>query len=228
MGMDYGNFTNKKKDFSESEIKLKKEVLLQVSQALFQGKDPKELAKLISLDPGLVFLILKYINSAFFSLQKEIKSVESALAYLGYKNLRNYILTLLASHLLESTANSKEKIEKAINRAFLMQNLCNFLQPEHKDEAYLVGLFSILAEELPEDELINTLRQAKVSDYVISGLKDKNSMLGSLLSTVKEFEEYGLSYLSKLIEKLKLDKNLIFQALQKAQEEANDLLKLIP
>jgi len=226
--MDYGNFINKKKDFSESEIKLKKEVLLQVSQALFQGKDPKELAKLISLDPGLVFLILKYINSAFFSLQKEIKSVESALAYLGYKNLRNYILTLLTSYLLESTANSKEKIEKAINRAFLMQNLCNFLQPKHKDEAYLVGLFSILAEELPEDELINTLRQAKVSDYVISGLKDKNSMLGSLLSTVKEFEEYGLSYLSKLIEKLKLDKNLIFQALQKAQEEANDLLKLIP
>ena len=228
MIMEDERLFHKKNDFSNSEIKLKKEVLLQVSQALFQGKDPKELAKLISLDPGLVFLLLKYINSAFFSLQKKIKSLELALAYLGYKNLRNYILTLLASHLLESVDNSKEKIKKAISRAFLMQNLCEHLNSKHKDEAYLVGLFSVLTEELPEEELINTLRQAKVSDYVISGLKDKNSFLGSLLSIVKEFEEYGLSYLSKLIEKLKLDKNLIFQALQKAREEANDLLKLIP
>ena len=228
MIMKYEEFTNKKNDFSEYEIKLKKEVLLQVSKALFQGKDPKELAKLISLDPGFAFLLLKYINSAFFSLQKTIKSLEFALAYLGYKNLRNYILTLLASHLLENIAGSKEKIQKAVSRAFLMQSLCNYLKPEYEDEAYLVGLFSILAEEMPEKELINTLYQAKVSDYVISGLKDKNSTLGSLLFTVKEFEEYGLSYLNKLIKKLNLNKNLIFQAIQEAQEETNRLLKLIP
>ena len=226
MIMSYREYTNKT-DFSESDIKLKKEVLLQVSHALSQGKDPKELAKLISLDPGLVFLLLKYINSAFFFLQKKIKSLEIALAYLGYKNLRNYILTLLTFHLLENISNSKEKIEKAIKRAFLMQNLCNYLKPEHKDEAYLVGLFSILLEELPEDEIIDTLRKAKVSDYVISGLKDENSLLGSLLFAIKEFEEYGLSYLSKLIEKINLDKNLVLQALQKAQEETNELLKLI-
>ncbi len=228
MMINYNNLNEGKNAPSDSQIKLKKEILLQVSQALFQGKDPKELAKLISLDPELVFLLLKYINSAFFSLRKEIKSVESALAYLGYKNLRNYILTLLASHLLESAANAKQKIEKAISRAFLMKNFCNYLRPEHKDEAYLVGLFSILAEELPEEELINTLRQAMISEYVISGLKDNNSMLGSLLSIVKEFEEYGLSYLNKLIEKLGVDKNLIIQAIQKSQEETNELLKLIP
>ena len=91
-----------------------------------------------------------------------------------------------------------------------------------------MGLFSVLAEELPEEELINTLRQAMVSEYVISGLKDKNSMLGSLLSIVKEFEEYSLSYLNKLIQKLGIDKNLVIQAIQKSQEEANELLKLIP
>jgi len=73
MIMEDERLFHKKNDFSNSEIKLKKEVLLQVSQALFQGKDPKELAKLISLDPGLVFLLLKYINSAFFSLQKKNK-----------------------------------------------------------------------------------------------------------------------------------------------------------
>jgi len=48
-----------------------------------------------------------------------------------------------------------------------------------------------------------------------------------LLFAIKEFEEYGLSYLSKLIEKINLDKNLVLQALQKAQEETNELLKLI-
>ena len=219
---------NIKKEDSDTKIKLKKEILLQVSKALFEGKEPKELAKLISLDPDLAFLLLKYINSAFFSLRKEIKSIEAALAYLGYKNLRNYILTLLASHLLESTENAKEKIEKAIKRAFLMKNFCLYLSPEHSDEAYLVGLFSVLAEELPKDELINTLRQAMVSEYVISGLRDENSMLGKLLSIIKEFEDYGISYINKLVEKLNLDKNTVIQALQKSEQEASELLKLIP
>jgi len=46
----------------------------------------------IKVDPTLVLRLLKLVNSTYFSLRAEIKTVSEAVAYIGIDNLRNLIV----------------------------------------------------------------------------------------------------------------------------------------
>src|SRR5205823_12380766 len=65
--------------------------LLNVVAAL---QDPEiglpELERLIGHDVTLSFRLLRYINSAFFGLVSEVRSIGQALALLGVENLRRW------------------------------------------------------------------------------------------------------------------------------------------
>lgn len=49
-----------------------------------------QLAKTISLDVGLSYKLLHYINSAFFALPSKIESIQHAISYLGLKEVKRW------------------------------------------------------------------------------------------------------------------------------------------
>ena len=60
--------------------------------------DLTALEQLVSRDVALSFRLLRYINSAFFGLRMEVRSIGQALALLGVERLRHWTtLSLLAS-----------------------------------------------------------------------------------------------------------------------------------
>ena len=48
---------------------------------------------ILSSDPGLVAEILKMVNSAYYSLPREVSRVDMAVAYLGIREVQNIVLT---------------------------------------------------------------------------------------------------------------------------------------
>jgi len=165
-------------------LELKREVLLKLIKALLDGEELEEIAKIISMDPNLSAKLLKFINSPYFGLRKEIKSIIQTVAYLGYKNLRDYIFVLLTTSLLKS--GSKEEIKNSLKFAYLLRNLSEKLLPEHKDEAFMVGILEPVREEVGEDELKEILEKAGVSEYVINGFLNPESKLGKLKEIAKK------------------------------------------
>jgi len=59
----------------------------------------KELEEIIKVDPGLTAKVLKIANSAMYARQREIKSLQTAITLLGFKNLKSLILLVTASGL---------------------------------------------------------------------------------------------------------------------------------
>ncbi len=164
-------------------LELKREVMLKLINALLEGEDLNKIAEIVSLDPNLSVKLLKFINSPYFGLKKEIKSIVQAIAYLGYKNLKDYIFLLLTSSILKNA--SKEEIKRVIKFAYLMRELAKRLMPEYEDEAFMVGILDSVYQEIG-DEIKEILEKAGVSEYVINGVLREDSKLGKLKVLAKK------------------------------------------
>ena len=50
---------------------------------------PKDLVQVINNDPVVTVKILKVVNSAYYSLPKQITSVGNAVVYMGFNTIKN-------------------------------------------------------------------------------------------------------------------------------------------
>lgn len=164
-------------------LELKREVMLKLINALLEGEELNRIAQIVSMDPNLSAKLLKFINSPYFGLRKEIKSIVQAIAYLGYRNLKDYVFVLLTSSFLKNA--SKEEIKQVLKFAYLMRELSKKLMPEHDDEAFMVGILDSVHQKIG-DEIKEVLEKAGVSEHVINGILDNSSKLGKLKVAAKE------------------------------------------
>jgi EAL and modified HD-GYP domain-containing signal transduction protein len=162
---------------------LNRQVLIWLIKAIIDQEELDVISKIISMDPHLTARLLKYINSPYFGLRREITSIEHAVAYLGYKKLKEFAFILLTTSVLQN--RPKEEIKKVLQFAYLMKFLARKLYPDHEDEAFMVGIFEPIREELGE-ELREILIKVGVPDIVIEGLYNEHSPLGKLKSTVSK------------------------------------------
>jgi EAL and modified HD-GYP domain-containing signal transduction protein len=115
--------------------------LLQLASAL---QDPevqlRELEQLISRDVALSYRLLKYINSAYFSLRGAVSSIRQAVALLGIEQLRSWAtLTIFA----DVGDKPRELYMTALVRARFCQQ-AGGAQDGPKPELFTLGLFSVL------------------------------------------------------------------------------------
>ncbi len=164
-------------------LELKREVMLKLINALLEGEELNRIAQIVSMDPNLSAKLLKFINSPYFGLRKEIKSIVQAIAYLGYRNLKDYVFVLLTSSFLKNA--SKDEIKQVLKFAYLMRELAKKFMPEHDDEAFMVGILDSVHKEIG-DEIKEVLEKAGVSEYVINGILDDSSKLGKLKVAARE------------------------------------------
>ena len=206
-------------------LELNREVMLKLIKSLIDGEELEEISRIISLDPNLSIKLLKFINSSYFSLRKEIKSITHAVAYLGYANLKDYVFVLLTSSLLRNM--DKERIKEILKSAFSMKYVASLLFPEHEDESFMVGLLYSVIDDVGIDELKTILKKAGVSEYIINGLIDKDSTLAKIKSVSDSVLENCNSNHANPIEvdeDMELSKTDIREICQRAEREAENLL----
>jgi EAL and modified HD-GYP domain-containing signal transduction protein len=115
--------------------------MLQLSSAL-QDPDVQlaELERIISNDVALSYRLLKYINSAYFSLRNEITSIKQALALLGIEPLRRWAtLSIFA----EVGDQPRELLVTALIRARFCETAGTGADGRPA-ELFTLGLFSVL------------------------------------------------------------------------------------
>jgi putative nucleotidyltransferase with HDIG domain len=61
---------------------------------------PKELVDVIDKDPVVTVKVLKVVNSAYYSLPKQITSIGHAVVYLGFNTIKNLALSIAAIGML--------------------------------------------------------------------------------------------------------------------------------
>jgi len=117
------------------------------------------IAEIISRDLSFSYRLLKFINSAVFSLKHKVKSLSQAVSLLGQKAFKQWAMVVILSD-LDNSKRAEELSYMSIQRARFLE-LVSQGQPESPhppDTMFLVGLFSLL------DAILNQEMKEIISD----------------------------------------------------------------
>ena len=136
-----------------------------VNKVMELVQDPKssanQMAQIISYDPGLASRVLKMVNSAYYGFEKQISSIQHALAILGYSTIRGLLLSA-SIYRIFTPKNSDEKVFNynkfwrhslitAISGQVISKKLFNLKDEEIFSMGLLHDLGKIILEQYDHD-----------------------------------------------------------------------------
>jgi c-di-GMP phosphodiesterase len=103
------------------------------------GADLRVLEGMIARDLGLSYRLLRYINSAFFGLRQQVRSIGHALAMLGLENRKQWAA-------LSVFASVEGKPAELTITALIRARFCQLASPPNaaSGELFTLGLFSVI------------------------------------------------------------------------------------
>ena len=160
--------------------------LLQVVAAL-QRPDVElsDVEQLIARDVALSFRMLRYVNSAYFGLRGDVRSIGQALALLGVENARRWAtLSVLASVDDKPT----ELTLTALTRARFCELAGEELGLASGAELFTLGLFSVI-DALMDTPMQDVVDSLPLADDMREALVHRSGPLGELLDAAQAREQ---------------------------------------
>ena len=149
------------------------------------GVSFEELEAAISSDLGLSLKLLRYVNSAFFSLPRTVESVREALTLLGTATVRRWAIVVALAAAADDAPDLL--VELALQRARMCEVLGGSRELDTHDGHFTVGLFSV-ADALLDLPMEEVLEELPFSDEIRTALIDRAGPKGELLNTVVAYE----------------------------------------
>ncbi len=146
---------------------------------------PKELEAIIKQDVALSYKLLRCVNSAYYGVSLEIKSIQHAIVYLGLPAVRNWVRLLVLAGL---TDRPPELITIALTRGKMCEILSEHAPNLSREVAFTVGLFSVL-DALLNAPLETILESVPLSEEIDRALLQGKGPYGVLLGFVKDYEQ---------------------------------------
>jgi EAL and modified HD-GYP domain-containing signal transduction protein len=143
-----------------------------------------ELEKAIALDPGLSLRLLRFVNSAAFSLRHQIKSVRQAIVLLGPRTVRQWAMLLLLSGIDEKRG---PLLITALSRGRTCEAIARRLGADDADSYFFTGMLSVVDAllDVPMDEAI---RDLPLSEDVVAALVQRAGGKGRTLTMAEACE----------------------------------------
>lgn len=188
LGFDYfqGYFLSRPEVLQGRRVPTNQLSLMQLFAVLQdQDLDVKKLEKVIHNDVTLSYKLLRYINSAYFSLPRRIDSIHQAVVYIGYRALKKWAILM---GLLKSSDKPAELLVTAMTRARMCELLGVAMECKDADTYFTVGLFSTL-EALLEAPLHEILKSLPLSTEIYQALVSQEGGAGKALHCTLAYED---------------------------------------
>ena len=170
---------------------------------------PKDLVEVIDKDPVVTVKILKVVNSAYYSLPKQITSIGHSVVYLGFNTIKNLALSIAAIGMLPKDNASGFDVQQYLLHSLATAGLAKQLAGKVKDadpmDCFIGGLLHdfgkvVFAQFMPDEfrsalsisqtngtSLHAALQQTIGADHVIVGamLVEKWRFAPHLVETIR-------------------------------------------
>jgi EAL and modified HD-GYP domain-containing signal transduction protein len=154
---------------------------LAVLRLLGSLQDPavelSDLAKLLSQDVSLTYRLLRYINSAFFGMRREVTSIPHALALLGLRNVKRWATVMM---LADVDHRPRELLTTALVRARFCELVGPHFKQSNSDQLFTLGLFSVL-DALMDTQMARALRPLPLGEEMVGALTLRTGAHGKVL-----------------------------------------------
>ncbi len=160
--------------------------ILQLINLVRKQASTAEIEDVLKRDPTLSFNLLRFINSAGFGLSCEITSFRHAVMILGLKKLFRWAALLMATSRVGGVPPAVGQM--AVVRGRLMELLAaELLTPEDCDNAFVVGIFSLL-DTMLGIPLERALDAVSLPESVTEALINRNGVLAPFLELTEACE----------------------------------------
>ena len=170
---------------------------------------PKDLVEVIDKDPVVTVKILKVVNSAYYSLPKQITSIGHAVVYIGFNTIKNLALSIAAIGMLpkdnESGFDAQQYLLHSLATAALAKQLATKVDDADPMDCFIAGLLHdfgkvVFAQMMPKEfkvalmhsqatgEALHTTLQREIgADHVLVGamLVEKWRFAPHLIETIR-------------------------------------------
>jgi c-di-GMP phosphodiesterase len=190
--------------------------LMQLASAL---QDPAielaELDRLISGDVALSYRLLKYINSAYFSLRGQISSIQHAISMLGIEPLRRWATVTIFT---EFGGKPRELFVTALIRAHFCEHAGN-AEDGTPAELFTLGLFSVL-DALNDTSMYTAVKDLPLTERMHDALLHRSGP-GRLLDCVVAVEHAEFEQAEAIVENAS---SVYIDAIARSTETAKQLV----
>ncbi len=170
---------------------------------------PKDLVRVIDHDPVVTVKILRVVNSAYYSLPKQITSINHAVVYMGFNSLKNLALSIAAIGMLPKDNLAGFDAQAYLLHSLTTANIAKMLAPRvgnvDPTDCFIAGLLHdfgkvVFAQHMPkefrealtmsdwsETSLHLALRQIIGTDHAVVGamLVEKWRFAAPLVETIR-------------------------------------------
>lgn len=179
----------------------------------------ERLKEIISEDIAITYKLLRFLNSSYFYLLEEVKSVEHAIAYLGEKELRRFVMLVIISEL------TTEKPGELVRLALVRAKFCELLgkASPYRNEAsqlFIVGLFSLL-DAMLDVTMKEVMGMLPISDKVKDAFLERKGVYAGFLHIAIASERNQVKALKPLFTKLQIDLSQVRESYVTAVKYAN-------
>jgi c-di-GMP phosphodiesterase len=219
-----GYFISKPKILKNPSFSLDQAAVVQLWNMLKSEVDIDQLVRAFELNHMVSLKLIRFINSAVFSLKNPVSSVRHVLTLMGREPLSHWIMLLMFSEAQESDQNTIPLMLMVINRTELMTQLLELINPnptkEQRATAYFVGMLSLI------HILFNTphreaLRRLNVTPEIERALFEGDGFYGELLTMVRSIEMLDSEGIENFLTKHKLDYVVLEPLIASAMEKVN-------
>jgi EAL and modified HD-GYP domain-containing signal transduction protein len=142
------------------------------------------LERAIALDPGLTLRLLRFVNSAAFSLRNEIKSVRQAVVLLGPPTVRQWAMLLLLAGIDERRG---PVLVTALARGRTCEGIAQRLGAPDPDGYFFTGMLSVV-DALLDMPMGQALADLPLADDVRAALLERAGGKGRALAMAEASE----------------------------------------
>lgn len=143
----------------------------------------QSLEAIVCKDPELVLRLLKIVNSARFSLSRNISSISEAIIALGVDELKKWVLLISTA---QAPHTSNALIQEILVRARMCEKIADDYDAINPSTAFMTGMLSGI-DAMLNLELSDIMERLPVSSEVSTALLEQSGLLGQLLNDVKHY-----------------------------------------
>ncbi|MCW5221290.1 HDOD domain-containing protein [Verminephrobacter aporrectodeae subsp. tuberculatae] len=177
--------------------------IIQLINLVRKQASTSEIEELLKKDPSLSFNLLRFINSSGFGLSCEVTSFRHAVMILGLNKLFRWAALLMTTS--RGGGGAPPAVgQTAVVRGRLMELLAaELLPPEECDNAFVVGLFSLLDSMLGMP-LEKALASVALPEPVMGALLHGTGVFAPFLELVKACESGDEAVFARTTDALQL------------------------
>ncbi len=225
LGFHYvqGFFFSKPEKILVKELAASKLNLIQLMAEITKKETSLEkLKEIITRDIAISYKLLRFLNSAYFYLIQEVKTVQHAVAYLGEKELRRFILLAIISEL------AMDKPGELVRLSLVRAKFCELLAEKSKykratDEIFLMGLFSFI-DAMLDTKMTLIMDKLPLSTEVKDALTFEKGPYANFMKAIVAYERKQAILFDQYMVELEIDDASITDIYLVAIKYANGLL----